>query len=259
MVHLLPGRLLASVVAAIAVVAAIPDPSSYGDQDLWVYTAQWLPQVCNEKSVRDSAVCKHLSKSQFQTTHFVAENLVPTYTDGSAQFGMCRYEYGTFLPSNIVAGGGANTLKQYWPYLNPAAKWGHLWDGEIGGTSTPQYNWTCGGMHQADYLRNVTALTTGITPSFVSQHIGETVETAAVRAAFKATHNVDVVLRCDDSTKLARVLVCLDKAKPSATSSDPTYEPTTAIPCPNAIQSHDSCSGHEVSIVGVGGRSFVSV
>ncbi|KDO22668.1 hypothetical protein SPRG_10983 [Saprolegnia parasitica CBS 223.65] len=223
---------------ALATSATASPWSEWGDQDLWVLTTLWPAQACATQ-YNTSALCA--SPTDFMKSHLVAASLVPSYNSGRAQTGMCRYEYGTFLEANINAV-GQGLLRDYWPHFD-APSVDTMWTGAFD-KGTPEYEYTCSGMHQGPYLEKVVNMTKDFcTPSAIRSHIGSGVATPSLRDAFGG----NAVLHCDGK-HLARVVTCWAKHTPSATETDPTYEPTTRMACPSAIARSDSCIDAETLI-----------
>ncbi|KDO18534.1 hypothetical protein SPRG_16136 [Saprolegnia parasitica CBS 223.65] len=233
---------LAAIAAAYPSLRAMPNPSAFGDQDVWVFSRVWYPEIC--ATTPGKALCA--TPPSYLGNHLVAGDLMPAYKDGSTQTGLCRYEYGTFRPANI-AKVGQDKLAQYWPSPE-ATDASAMWSGGFDG-NTPEYAWTCGGLHQGAYLQKIVDLTIALgTPSILSDHVGEAVDTAALREALTTASGAAPVLICHGDD-LARVVTCYGKEHPDLHStSDPSYGPTDAIACPPAWQKQDSCTGKTVHV-----------
>ncbi|OQS00682.1 hypothetical protein ACHHYP_02872 [Achlya hypogyna] len=214
--------------------------SAFGDEDAWVFSRIWYPAYCATAS--NAVVCT--SPPSYLTTNLVAENLIPAYNDGSTQTGLCRYEYGVFRPNNI-ASVGQDKLVQYWPFAE-ATDLPRMWSGGFDG-NTPEFNWTCGGLHQGAYLKKIVELTIDLgTPPLLSTSVGTDVDVAKLRTALTASNGAPPVLVCDGAN-LVRVLTCYGKNNPDLhTTTDPTYDPQNAIACPSGWQQKDSC--HEATV-----------
>ncbi|DAZ96873.1 TPA: hypothetical protein N0F65_008834 [Lagenidium giganteum] len=200
-----------------------------GDQDLWVFTSTWLPQICAE----EQSSCCHTA-SDFMKTHLTIGDLVPTYTNGQSQESMCRYTYGTFTPGNINAA-NKDDLVQFWP-VRSAANLTKTWSGKFqnGYADTPEYKWTCSGLDQTTYLQSALALAKRIgTPDCIINSIGATLETSHLRSS-------NVVLQCTDGY-LARILTCWSQ-------DSSVHTPVSQADCPAAIVATDSCPGETVKI-----------
>ncbi|OQR95959.1 hypothetical protein ACHHYP_00002 [Achlya hypogyna] len=234
---------ITAAVVALATATVLANTQD-GDQDLWVYTSQWSAQTCLT-TFNKSTLCAN--PTEYLKTHFVASSLVPTYTDGTAQSGMCRYTYGTFLPTNI-APVGEKMLQQYWPYFgasNVSAMWSSAnFDME----NTPQYDYTCSSLGQTAYLSSIVNITKSFrVPSVIAKHIGQSVATADVRRAFRTKGSADAVLQCDGNN-LARVSTCWAKGVLKSDDAEPMYFPTKRIKCPQGVAKADSCFGTHVTI-----------
>jgi hypothetical protein len=225
---------LSKAATVLTLPALITATTVIGDHDLWVYTSAWYPQICKEETFIGSTICKEPLPSM--TTSMATESLVPIYMNGEAQTGMCNYEYGTFVNRSIEPIGVVK-LQQVWPYLNAVSQ-ASMWAGDK--TGTPQYNYTCSGMTQLNYLKKIVEMTEMLgTPSIIAQNIGKTVDQADVRAAYEA-NGVGAVLQCDNAGGLARVITCYAKNE--------SLSPSERAPCPPAIAMKDSCKVPILSI-----------
>lgn len=198
-------------------------------------------------AARANSTCN--DPTEFMKTHLTMDTLAPIYNDGLPQYGLCRYTYGTFWEFSIAEAGRDAVIK-YWPFTSaPSIR--NAWSGHVKfgpEEDTPEYDWTCSGLDQIEYLRAVVNVTQKLgTPDVIRENIGSSVATASLRASLgEAT---SVTLKCVNGSSLSHVITCWSKAPFSNSDWDhPDYSPIDRIDCPASVLAQDTCTDANVAI-----------
>ncbi|KAF0709603.1 Aste57867_5828 [Aphanomyces stellatus] len=199
--------------------------ASYGDDktfDYYVFAHSWQPSFCHNT---DYPGCSN--PETFWATHFTIHGLWPESDDGS------HPDFCTKEPldiDSVRSAIGEDTLEKYWPNVKVAVNTTHydsFWDHEW------SRHGTCSKLDQVTFFKSaIEKIKSQGTPDYITQHVGLSVSTWEVRAAFGAPGFA--VLKCDKGHRLSQVFTCYDK-------DDASGVPTTLRKCSDAVLKEDTC------------------